>query len=113
VLVAHLVGTGNATQAGRFTAVSDFTINTLTASAVGTITLTAANRDQIFALDAGHAVFNGHVADVTETATITGGTGRCTGATGHCTITRAVDQVTHHSSGSFGARSISATESSA
>jgi hypothetical protein len=41
---------------GRFTSVSDFTINTVTAMGAGTLTLTAANGDQIFTTVTGEAV---------------------------------------------------------
>ena len=104
-LVAHLEGKGVASHLGRFTSVSDFTINTVTAMGAGTLTLTAANGDQIFATVTGEAV--GGTADhlqIDETLTITGGTGRFTGATGSFTSTRFADTTTVPripSSGSF------------
>ena len=55
-IVAHLEGKGIASHIGRFTSVSDFTINTVTAMGVGTLTLTAANGDQLFATLTGQAV---------------------------------------------------------
>lgn len=104
-LVAHLEGKGTASHMGRFTSVSDFTINTVTAMGAGTLTLTAANGDQIFATVTGQAV--GGTPDrlqIDETATITGGTGRFAGATGSFTSTRFADTTTVPripSSGSF------------
>jgi hypothetical protein len=104
-LVAHLEGKGIASHLGRFTSVSDFTINTVTATGVGNLTLTAANGDQIFATVTGQAV--GGTPDrlqIVETATITGGTGRFAGATGSFTSTRFADTTTIPripSSGSF------------
>jgi hypothetical protein len=90
---------------GRFTSVSDFTINTVTAMGAGTLTLTAANGDQIFTTVTGEAV--GGTPDrlqIDETFTITGGAGRFTGATGSFTSTRFADTTTVPripSSGSF------------
>ena len=104
-LDAHFEGKGIASHLGRFTSVSDFTINTLTAMGAGTLTFTAANGDQIFTTVTGEAV--GGTPDrlqIDETFTITGGTGRFTGATGSFTSTRFADTTTVPripSSGSF------------
>jgi hypothetical protein len=104
-IVAHLEGKGIASHLGRFTSVSDFTINTVTAMGAGTLTLTAANGDQLFATVTGEAV--GGTPDrlqIDETFTITGGTGRFTGASGSFTSTRFADTTTVPripSSGSF------------
>ncbi len=104
-LDAHFEGKGIASHLGRFTSVSDFTINTVTAMGAGTLTLTGANGDQIFTTVTGEAV--GGTPDrlqIDETFTITGGTGRFTGATGRFTGTRFADTTTVPripSSGSF------------
>jgi hypothetical protein len=98
----HLDGTGNATHLGRFTVSADFTVVMATGDATGTATWTAANGDQIRASVAGHGdivVFP--TATITETHTITNGTGRFADASGEITIERSANLVTGVSSGSL------------
>jgi hypothetical protein len=106
-LIVRLEATGTASHLGRYTAVANFTVTVAArpedATAVGTVTLTAANGDVIRATDVGVAASTGTVGvvDITETWTITGGTGRFAGATGTLTVTRRLNQLSGASSGSL------------
>ena len=106
-VIVRLEATGTASHLGRYTAVANFTVIAAArpedATAVGTVTLTAANGDVIRATDAGVSAPTGTVGvvDITETWTITGGTGRFAGATGTLTVTRRLDQASNASSGSL------------
>jgi hypothetical protein len=97
----HLVGTGEATYLGRFALTSDFTVDSTTATAVGTAIWTAANGDQIFTTTTGHAVVVFPIATITETGTITGGTGRFGEASGIIVLKRSLSLLTLISSGSI------------
>jgi hypothetical protein len=100
--VRHLDGTGNATHLGRFILSADFTVTTATGNATGTATWTAANGDQIFVSVVGHGdivVFP--IVTITETHTITGGTGRFADASGTIRIARSGSIVTGVTSGSL------------
>jgi hypothetical protein len=99
--VRHLVGTGEATQLGRFTLTSDFTVDTTTGIGSGTAIWTAANGDKIFTTLAGQAVITFPIATVTETHTITGGTGRFADASGSIVLVRSLNIPTLTSSGSI------------
>jgi hypothetical protein len=102
-LIIRLEATGTASHLGRYTAVANFTVTVGPNTAVGTVTLTAANGDVIRATDAGVSAPTGTAGfvDITETWTITGGTGRFAGATGTLTVTRRLDQLSGVSSGSL------------
>jgi hypothetical protein len=99
--VHHIDATGNATQLGLFTFVSDFTVNDVTATGSGTSVWTAANGDQIFTSQTGSAVVTFPIVTISETYTVTGGTGRFAGATTTFTIQRTLNLLTHVTSGSF------------
>jgi hypothetical protein len=99
--VRHLEGTGTGSHLGRFTVVADFTLNLATFTGSGSITYTAANGDVLTGTATGRAVVGGGIAAVTETVTITGGTGRFAGATGTLTVVRRVVQATGVSSGTI------------
>lgn len=79
---------GNGTHLGNFTAHTIDIVNMPTTQATGTLSLTAANGDQLFATTAGaeDQFIPPNVSHVTQTATITGGTGRFAGATGTFTV---------------------------
>jgi len=100
-LVVHLEGTGVASHIGQFTLVDDGFANLSTGLGGGRVTFTAANGDSFTATEIGSAVIESGFADVTDDATITGGTGRFAGATGTITILKRVDISTGFSSGSF------------
>jgi len=100
-LVVHMEGTGNASHLGRFTMVDDGIGFLSTGVGIGRITYTAANGDMFTGTASGHAVIAGGVAVITDTTTITGGTGRFAGATGTLAAVRRLDIATGFSSGSI------------
>ena len=97
----HIDGTGNATHLGLFTLASDFTVDATTGTGSGTFVWTAANGDQIFTSVTGTAVVSFPMVSVSETSTITGGTGRFLDASGSFMIERSVNLLTHLTTGSF------------
>ena len=100
--VRHLDGTGNATHLGQFTLSADFTVIMSTGNATGTATWTAANGDQLRAIVAGHGdIVEFPTVTITETHTITGGTGRFANASGIMTIERSANILTGASTGSL------------
>jgi hypothetical protein len=101
IVVRHLEGVGTASHLGRFTVVADLTLNLATASGSGTGTYTAANGDVLTTTATGQAVLAAGIATVTETVTITGGTGRFAGATGSLTVVRRVVQATGVATGTI------------
>ena len=96
--------TGNATHLGRFTLSLPHEVNVADnpVSSTGTFVFIAANGDQVSGTFTG-LIDSGAppVIHVTETATITGGTGRFAGATGGFTFSRSVNLVDLTTSGSF------------
>ena len=101
IVVRRLEGEGNASHLGRFTTVGIITLNLATATGAGTVTYTAANGDVLSGTATGQAVVGGGFATVTETVTITGGTGRFAGATGTFTVVRRIVQATGVSTGTL------------
>ena len=95
--------TGTATHIGRFTLQAPHVVNQATLTAVGTYVLTAANGDTITADLAGTArmVEPPNVIAITETATVTGGTGRFEGATGSIQVERVFNRATGVTTGTF------------
>lgn len=89
-----LEGTGQATHLGRFTLVSDFAVNVTNGTATGTFTMTAASGDTLVGNFVGVGTVDGSVASITETYTISGGSGRLTGTSGTIVISRVLDTVT-------------------
>lgn len=98
-LETRLTGTGHASHLGRYTVVANFTVDLATAAGSGIITFTAANGDSFTASATGQAVFMTGFVQITEIATITGGTGRFAHATGTLTIVRQYNPATGASSG--------------
>jgi hypothetical protein len=93
---------GTAAQLGRFTLEVPHTVNQATSQAVGTYTFTAANGDTLTASFTGSATMTAPgVLAITETATITGGTGRFANATGSFSAERTFALATGWTSGSF------------
>lgn len=101
ILSVHLIGTGTATHVGQFTESSEFQLDLRTATGAGSFILISANGDRLTGSITGRAVVANGVASITETATITGGTGRFAQASGQFTVVRSLDQATGVSSGSF------------
>ena len=91
---------GTATHLGRYAAQFNGTVNVLDGTAAGSFTFTAENGDQLFATFLGLGV-GAPIANITETVTITGGTGRLAGASGTLVIRRTLDLTTGVSSGSI------------
>jgi hypothetical protein len=90
-LSVHFAATGVATHLGRFTGILDVHIDVsqeTTQTSTGTLSLTAANGDHVFASLVGAATVAGDIASIVETCTITGGTGRFAYATGSFVIER-------------------------
>lgn len=97
-----IVGTGNATQLGRFTMEVPHLVNQATRIAVGSYLFTAANGDTLTADFSGQATLVAPgVLSVVETAIITGGTGRFAGATGSFSGARMFFPATGATTGSF------------
>ena len=101
--LVHQEGTGTATHLGRFTFVSDFTLDLATLTGIEQSTLTAADGDVLTVrmTAQGTPSEDGSSLNTLESATITGGTGRFAGATGNFILRRVINQATHVSTGSF------------
>ena len=87
-LIINGTGEGTSTVLGRFTAAYTHMVNVTNTMATGTMTLTAANGDQLQAELAGHEdeFIPPNVSLTTVVATVVGGTGRFISATGNFTI---------------------------
>lgn len=103
VVAVEIHATGTATYLGRFTLHAPHVVNQATLTAVGTYLLTAANGDTITADLAGTAVMlePPNVIGITETATVTGGTGRFAGATGSIQVERVFNRATGVTTGTL------------
>ena len=103
MVAVEIDAAGTATYLGKFTLEAPHTVNQATLTAVGTYTLTAANGDTLTADLAGTArmVEPPNVIAITETATVTGGTGRFAGATGSIQVERVFNRATGVTTGSF------------
>ena len=100
-LLVHLTGTGVASQLGRFTMVDDGVASLTTGIGTGNATYTAADGSSITGTASGSGKIDGDVAELADTLTITGGTGRFTGARGVLIVNRRLDFVTLLSFGSI------------
>jgi hypothetical protein len=93
---------GTATQLGRFTYTAQITVNTATGAGSGTFVFTAANGDTVSGTITGQAAFTPpNVLSISETATVTGGTGRFAGATGGFDVARLKNTATGATVASF------------
>jgi hypothetical protein len=81
-----LIGRGTATHLGQYESTAVDTGTFPNPVATGTLVLTAANGDQLFATTESKGEPVGDQTRVTTLATITGGTGRFDGATGVFTV---------------------------
>jgi hypothetical protein len=95
--------TGIATHVGQFSFSYQLTVILANGTATGSAQLIAANGDSVFTTVAGSSepTTTPGVLSITETNTITGGTGRFAGAQGSFTVERLVNQATGFTSGSF------------
>lgn len=103
MVAVDIDATGTATYLGRFTLEAPHVVNQATLTAVGTYLITAANGDTITANLAGTAtmVEPPFVIAITETATVTGGTGRFEGATGSIQVERVFNRQTGVTTGTL------------
>ena len=103
IVAVRIDASGSATHLGRFTLVAPHTVNQATLVGIGTYLITAANGDTITADLAGTAqmVAPPNVLAITETATVTGGTGRFAGATGSIEVKRMFDRSTGVTTGTL------------
>lgn len=88
-VVIRTTATGTGTHLGRFLLIREVTGNLVNFSATGSAHWIAGNRDSISTAVVGQAELSdleGGFLKVTETHTITGGTGRFTGAQGSFTV---------------------------
>jgi hypothetical protein len=93
-LSVHGSVTGIATHLGQLSFMYDDTVNTVTGKGTGSGQfLIAANGDIIYTTIAGQLVPSSGVGSITETYTITGGTGRFAGAQGSFTVERLLNLV--------------------
>jgi len=100
-----VVGSGDATQLGKYTFFNPHTVHSPSSTGEGIYHIVAANGDTLTADSTGFAtpmVIDGvfHLL-IMETQTITGGTGRFAGATGSFTIERLYNPASGLTVGSF------------
>jgi hypothetical protein len=101
-LLVNGTATGTATHLGRYEATFSVVVTLATSSSTGSITLVAANGDELAGTLTGQGTtIAPNVAHIIENVSIIGGTGRFAGATGTFTIDRTLDQLTGLSSGSL------------
>lgn len=95
-------GTGNATHLGQFSFTQLVTVS-FTGTDAGTSHWVAANRDSFdtTVTGSGHPTETPGEFSITETHTITGGTGRFAGAHGSFTVARMASGITFTTSGSY------------
>ena len=103
IVAVEIHASGTATYLGRFTLQAPHVVNQATLTAVGTYLITAANGDTITANLDGTArmVEPPNVIAITETATVTGGTGRFAGATGSIQVERVFNRATGVTTGTL------------
>src|SRR5213078_2638111 len=96
-------GTLTSTELGQLSLYSVVLVDLTTLEGLGSARLIAANGDSIFAYEAGVAVPtpDPNVFDITETFTVTGGTGQYANARGSFNVDRTIDLSTGDSSGTF------------
>lgn len=104
-VVVTTTGSGMATHLGNFTFTQQATVDLAAGTSAGTVHFVAANGDTLDATCVGSGVPivapDGILISITETCTITGGTGRFTGAKGSYTVERLASPVAFTTSGSF------------
>jgi hypothetical protein len=102
-IVVTTDGTGTATQLGQFSFTERVTVSFATSTSMGTSHWEAANGDALDTTLTGSGRPTGAPGEITitETHTITGGTGRFAGAHGRFTVDRVASGITFTTSGSF------------
>lgn len=94
-----LTASGQATHLGRYTLVSNILVEPVSAVATGQLTITAADGSTLTATFTGLGIRHDGLVAITETATVTGGTGRFLGASGSLVLTRTLTEATGVSTG--------------
>src|SRR5260370_32631695 len=95
-------GGGNATQLGQYTLTWKFTVNLADGTGSGPVHFIAANGDDIFTMAAGSSVpIKPGYFQITETHTITGGTGRFANAQGSFIVCAVINYKPVSTTGSF------------
>lgn len=102
-IVVTTDGTGTATQLGQFSFTERVTVTFATSTAAGTTHWQAANGDSLDTTLTASGQPTGTPGEIriTETHTITGGTGRFAEAQGRFTVDRVASGITFATSGSF------------
>ena len=102
-IVVNGTGSGNATHLGLFTVEYEVTVNLATGAGPASAHFVSANGDSLFCEGYGQATDTAipGVVMITESYTITGGTGRFANATGALTVERVVELATGVTSGKF------------
>jgi hypothetical protein len=102
-ILADGTGRGNATQLGQFTLTWKFTVNLADGTGSGPVHFVAANGDDIFTTAEGTSVptIKPGYFQITETHTITGGTGRFANVQGSFIVVRVLNFNAGSSRGSF------------
>jgi hypothetical protein len=98
------IGSGEATQLGRFTVSYQVDVNVQTGAGTGlSAEFVAANGDSLFAEGTGQASPSGTpgTVNIIENYTITGGTGRFANASGTFTVERVASETTGETSGTL------------
>jgi hypothetical protein len=96
-------GSGNATHLGLFTIDFEVIVDLSTGAGPANAQLVSANGDSLFCEGSGQATETGTpgLVIITESYTITGGTGRLAKASGGFTVVRQVNLITGDTSGTF------------
>jgi hypothetical protein len=101
-VIIRLTGGGKASLLGNYSFTADISLDPTTGIGIGAISLTAADGSTINASLNGLGIFlPDNKADITEWATVTGGTGRFARANGNFRIVRLLDFTTGRSEGSI------------
>jgi hypothetical protein len=97
------LGTLTSSELGPFTLYLTVLVDVTGDDAIGmgSVRLVAANGDSIFAYEGGTAVTEFPYSHITETFTVTRGTGQYASAIGSFTVHRTLDLTTNHSEGTF------------
>jgi hypothetical protein len=103
IILVTSTGTGIGSHLGQFSFTLENTVDLSQGTSTGTAQFIAANGDVIYATSVGFGVptDNPDIISITETYTITGGTGRFEGAQGSFSMERVGNGVTFTTSGSF------------
>ena len=102
IVIVTTTGTGHSTLLGNFSFALENTVTIDQGTTEGTVEFVAANGDTLFGTVVGSgSITSPGTIQITETVTITGGTGRFEGAQGSITINRVASAITFTTEGSF------------